>query len=61
MADNRITILLDGKDIYINARSTGTEFTLFRQGKLTDDLRLALRRRYFEIQHQKGLSAQASR
>lgn len=61
MADNRITILLDGKDIYINARSTGGEFTLFRQGRLTDDFRLALRRRYFEIQHQKRLGTEASR
>lgn len=60
-ADNRITILVDGKDIYINARSSGPEFSFFRQGKLTDDFRSALRMRYFEIQHQKRLSLQASR
>ena len=60
-ADNRITILLDGQDIYINARSTGPEFSFWRQGKLTDDFRSALRRRYFEIQHQKRLGSQASR
>ncbi len=60
-ADNRITILVDGKDIYINARSRGPEFSFFRQGKLADDFRSVLRMRYFEIQHQKRLSLQASR
>jgi hypothetical protein len=54
-ASNRITILVDSTDVYINARTTGPEISFFRQGKLTDAFRMALRRRLHEIQHQKEI------
>jgi len=61
--DNKITIFIKDKDIYINCRATfGQIGGFFRQAKITDEFFKALRMRSHELHHQKkDVQKQASR
>ncbi len=51
---NRITILIQGKDIYINCRTKGGDLIGFaRQSRMTEEFLSSLRMRNYEIKFQK--------
>ena len=51
---NRITILIKGKDIYINCRTKGGDLIGFaRQSRMTEEFLSSLRMRNYEVKYQK--------
>ena len=61
--DNRITIFIRDKDVYINCRTKYGDIPgMFRQEKIAETFLSALRMRSYEVKHQKEkLGMQASR